>query len=222
MTKDGRPSLINDIRLFVGDRSISSPYLKGQEEAVAYGRRIAWLLNSEGFSLGAFPALYVLFTPSLKPGLVRTTNEGGEWWHRYVHVGVTADFPNGPDTSDVVMRGIVDALLEVRPDQVDLIRRADAIVREHGEHLRFLLKRRDMAKRVVEISSSIAVWPKRSNLFIAHIDKGSTVYRETDPIALRFYTDGFDLARGISLEDAANLKEVDSRPAMSKLVKPRG
>ena len=220
MTKDGRPSLINDIRLFVGDRSISSPYLKGQEEAVAYGRRIAWFLNSEGFSLGAFPALYVLFTPSLKPGLVRATNEGGEWWQRYVHVGVTEDFPNAPDTPDVVMRGIVDALLEVRPDQVDLIRRADAIVREHGEHLRFLLKRRDMAKQVVEISSNIAAWPKRSNLFIAHIDKKTGVYSETNPIALRFYTEGFDLVRGIRLQDAADLKEVGSRPEMSKLVKP--
>jgi hypothetical protein len=222
MTKDGRPSLINDIRLFVGERSISSSYLKGQEEAVAYARRIAWFLNSEGFSLGAFPALYVLFTPSLKPGLVRATNEGGEWWHRYVHVGVTADFPNAPDTPDVAMRGIVDALLEVRPDQVDLIRRADAIVREHGDHLRFLLKRRDMARQVVEISSNIAVWPKQSNLFIAHIDKKTAVCSEADPIALGFYTEGFDLVGGIRLEDAANLKEVDSRPPMSKLVKPRG
>jgi len=222
MTKDGRPSLINDIRLFAGDRSISSPYLKGQEEAVAYGRRIAWLLNSEGFSLGAFPALYVLFTPSLEPGLVRATQEGGEWWHRYVHVGVTADFPNAPDTLEVVMRGIVDALIEIRPDQVDLIRRSDAIVREHGEHLRFLLKRRDMAKQVVEISSNIAVWPGPSNLFIAHIDKTTGVYSEADPIALGFYTEGFDLVGGIRLEDAANLKEVHSRPAMSNVVKRRG
>jgi hypothetical protein len=66
MTKDGRPSLITDIRLFAGERYNSAPYLEGQEEAVAYGRRIAWLLNSEGFSLGAFPALYVLFTPLLE------------------------------------------------------------------------------------------------------------------------------------------------------------
>ena len=58
MTKDGGPSLITDIRLFAGGRSASSSYLEKQEEAIAYGRRIAWLLNSEGFSLGAFPALY--------------------------------------------------------------------------------------------------------------------------------------------------------------------
>jgi hypothetical protein len=54
MTKDGRPSRINDIRLFAGERYMTSPYLQGQEEAVAYARRMAWLLNGEEFSLGAF------------------------------------------------------------------------------------------------------------------------------------------------------------------------
>jgi hypothetical protein len=222
MTKDVRPSLITDIRLFAGERYNSSPYLEGQEEAVAYGRRIAWLLNSEGFSLGAFPALYVLFTPLLEPGSVRFTNEGGDWWQRYVYVGVTADFPNAPDKRDVVMRGIVDALLVTRPDQVDVIRRADGIVREHGDRLRFLLKRRDMAKVVVEISFNMAVWPKPSHLFIAHIDKATAVYSEADPISLRFYTEGFDIVGSIRREDAANLKVLDSRPVLSKAVKRRG
>jgi len=222
MTKDGRPSLINDIRLFAGEHSNSSTYLEGQDEAVAYGRRIAWFLNGEGFSLGAFPALYVLFTPSLEPGLVRVTDAGGEWWHRYAHVGVTADFLNRPYALDVVTRGIVDALLALRPDQADPIRRADMIVREQGDRQRFLLKCRDMAKLLVEISFNISTWPKPSHLFIAQIDKATGVYREADPIALGHYTEGFDLVSGIRLEDAANLKETHSRPAMSKLVKRRG
>jgi hypothetical protein len=85
MTKDGRPSRINDIRLFAGDRA---SYLERQDEAVAYGRRVAWFLNGEGFSLGSFPALYVLFTPSLEIGSVQVTDDHGDWWHRYVHVGV--------------------------------------------------------------------------------------------------------------------------------------
>jgi len=106
MTKDGRPSLITDIRLFAGERYNSAPYLEGQEEAVAYGRRIAWLLNSKGFSLGAFPALYVLFTPLLEPGSVKFTNEGCDWWQRHVYVGVTAAFPDSPDKRDIVMRGM--------------------------------------------------------------------------------------------------------------------
>ena len=222
MTKDGRPSLITDIRLFAGQSSNSHSYLDGQEEAVAFGRRIAWLLNSEGFSLGAFPALYVLFTPSLAPGLVRVTNDGGDWWQRFVHVGVAADFRNGPDAHGIVTRGIVEALVAVRPDQVQLIRRAETTVRVHGEGLRFLLKRRDVAKMLVEISFNIAAWPKQSHLFIAHIEKATGIYREADPIALGTYFEGFDLVSGIRLVDAANLKEVHLRPTMSNVVKRRG
>ena len=222
MTKDGRPSLIKDIRLFVGEDSNSESYLAGQEETVAFGRRIAWHLNSEGFSLGSFPALYVLFTQSLEPGLVSATNNGAEWWLRYVHVGVTADFLESPDTTGVLTRDIVNALIAVRPDQADVIRRADAIVREHGEHLRFLLRRREMSKLVEEVSFSIAAWPKASSLFITHSDKITGVHSEADPIALGFYDEGFDLLKGIRLEDGANLKEVHSRPVMSKVVKRRG
>jgi hypothetical protein len=219
MTKDGRPSLINNIRLFAGD---GSRYLEGQEEAVAYGRRIAWLLNSEGFSLGAFPELYVLFTPLLEPGLVRVTDEGGEWWHRYVHVGVTQDFPNGPDALDVIKSGIAGALIALRPDQEEAVRCAGELVSEQGRNLRYLLRRRDMAKLIAEVSFNIEPWPNPSHLFIAHIDKATDVYREADPIALGDYMEGFDLVSGIRLEDAANLKAVLLRPTVSKVVKRRG
>lgn len=218
MTKDGRPSLINNIRLFDGDRW---RYLDGQEEAVAYGRRIAWLLNSEGFSLGAFPELYVVFTPSLEPGFVRVTDDGGDWWHRYVYVGVPADFSDGPGTLDVIANGIVEAMIAVRPDEADAIRRADRIVREQGTDLRFLLKRRDTAKLVVEVSFNIEAWPQPSLLFIAHIDKATGIYREADPIAMGTYFEGFDLVGGIRLQDAANLKEVRHSPVVSKLVTRR-
>jgi hypothetical protein len=218
MTKDGRPSLINDIRLFAGDRSL---YLEGQHEAVGHGRRMAWFLNSEGFSLGAFPALYVLFTPRLAPGAVRPTNDGGEWWHRYALVGVTEDFPNVPDALQVVMEGIVGALVAMRPDHVDTIRRADEIVREHGDGLRFLLLRRETKKLVVDISFNIEAWPRSSHIFISHTDRATAAYREADPIALGWYMEGFHLARGIRLQDAVNLTGKPDRPAMSGVVKRR-
>jgi hypothetical protein len=217
MTKDGRPYLINDIRLFAGDRY---SYLKGHEDAVAYGRRIAWFLNGEGVSLGAFPSLYVLFTPSLKPSSVQVTDDGGDWWQRYVHVGVTDDFPNVPNVLEVIMHGIVDALLALKPDHADTILHADAIVREHRDGLRFLLRRRETRKLMTEVSFNIVDWPKPSCLFISHIDKATGTYREADPIALGWYMEGFDLLSGIRVQDAVNLTE-RLRPAMSSVVKRR-
>jgi hypothetical protein len=219
MTKDGRPSLINDIRLFAGERH---SYLEGHHDAVAYGRRIAWFLNSEGFSLGAFSALYVLFTPRLEPGRVELTNDHGEWWHRYAHVGVTEGFPNGPDVLQTVTNGIVGAVLPTRPDRADMICRADSIVREQGDGLRFLLHRRETSKLVVEISFNIEAWPTPSHLFISHTDKATGVYSEADPIPLGWYMEGFELARGIRLQDAVNLTDKRRRPVMSGVVLRRG
>lgn len=222
MTKDGRNSLINNIRLFIGDHSHSSRYVENMEEAVAYGRRMAWFLNSESFSLGAFPELYVLFTSSLEPGSVRVTADSGAWWHRYVHVGVAGDFAMTPDALDIATGGIVQALLAVRPDRAAAIRQADLTVREYGSRLRFLLKRREMAKMFLELSFNIAAHPKPSHLFIAQISKDDQRYFEAEPIALADYMEGFDLVNGIRLADARNLKERQLRSFVTKLVKRRG
>ncbi len=221
MTKDGRPSLINDIRLFAGESSYRNSYLQGHEEAVAYGRRMAWFLNGEGVSVGAFPALYVLLTPLPKPGSVQVTEDGCEWWQRYVHVGVTEDFPNVPDVLEVIMQCIVNALLALRPDQADTILHADAIVRDHQGGLRFLIQRRETRKTVTEISFNIVTWPKPSCLFIAQTDQATGTYREADPIALEWYMEAFSPLTRIKLHDAVNLTE-RRRPAMSKVVKRRG
>ena len=212
MTKDGRPSLISDIRLFAGERG-ASWYIKEQEERVAYGRRLAWYLRSLQFSLGHYPALYVVFNPSLATGDTELLDEprGESWWHRYVQVGVPPGFLDGPETHAVITEGIVEALVAVRPDQADMIRSAGAVVREQGSRLRFLLKRRETKKLVVEISSNIAVSPKPSQLFISHTDKATGVYREANPIDLGWYWEGLSLAGGIRLQDAVNLKEVSDR-----------
>jgi hypothetical protein len=81
MTKDGRPSRINDIRYFHGHKH---KYLEGLRDAEAFGRRLAWLLNGEGFSLGAYHSLYIFLTPSLEPGVIQITDDGGDWWQCYL------------------------------------------------------------------------------------------------------------------------------------------
>ena len=170
MTKDGRPSLIANIRLFSGDR-MSIRHLDKQEEAEAYGRRLAWFLNSQKFSLGAYPELYVLFTPSLAAGEIKLAEGPHEWWHRYVHVGLPGGVFEDLEAYSVVTKGIIDALIAVRPDQADTIRGADAVVGEHGSRLRFMIKRRETKNLVIEITSSIEAWPRPSQHFISHTDK---------------------------------------------------
>jgi hypothetical protein len=219
MTKDGRPSLINDIRLFAGNRYL---YLKGQEEAVAYGRRMAWYLNGAGFSLGSFPALYVHFTPSIEAGSVQISDLHAEWWHRLVDIGVTEEFPNAPDSFEMAMRGVIASLLAIQPEQAEIIHQADAIVREQGSGLRFLLKRSETKKMITELSFNIKAWPEPSQLFISQIDKAAGTYSEADPIDLGWYMESFDLVSGLRSRDAVNVKEKADRPMLSGIVKRRG
>lgn len=200
MTKDGRPSLINDIRYFQGNRST---YLKGLEDPVAFGRRLAWFLNGEGFSLGAYPSLYIFFDSSIDPGTVRVTDYGGDWWQRYTHIGVAQNFPNVPGAAELVITGTIAALTAIRPDLKTLIDSAGDTVRTHGGELRFLLKSRQTKHFQVDISFSIAVWPQPSHLFVSLTDPTDGVFLDAPPIPVGFYAEAFDLAGEIKVSGAA-------------------
>jgi hypothetical protein len=248
MTKDGRPSLLNDIRHFYGVDRRKSSYLKGYEGAVAFGRRLAWLLNGERVSLGAYTALYLLFTPSLEPGAICVTDEGGEWWQRYTHVGVPREFLEVPEASHLVVLGTIGALKAIRPDLVAPIEAAATVVESERENLRFLLKSRDTKRFIVEISCNVSEWPQPSYLFVSLTDASSGEYLEAAPIPLMMYLDALDLAGTIrvntqsvrivpnqsigaqltAIRHEQNLQMAISdfspreRPVFSKLLKPRG
>ena len=246
MTKDGRPSRINDIRLFVGERP-GHRYVEGQEEAVAFGRRIAYFLNGEGFSLGAYPALYVLFTRSLEPGEVRVTDFGGDWWQRYTDVGVAQGFLNDRDAYQTIANGIVAALKAVRPDLESMINEAAETVRTYGDEFRFLVRSRETKHFVVEVSFVLSVSPKPSLLYVSLTDRSTGAFLEAPPIEMPIYFEAFGLASSIRVNTnrvelspgksifaalsslrhggpiGADLTEFVpcKRPRFSKLVKPR-
>jgi hypothetical protein len=196
MTKDGRPSRIRDIRYFHGD---IHRYLKGHEEAVAFGRRLAWLLNGEGFSLGAYHSLYIFLTPTLATGQTQITDCGGDWWQRYIHAGVPPDFLDTEDASEVVMCATVAALKAVRPDLMAMVDGAWKMVRAHGDNLRFLLKTRQTKRFTVDISFNIVVWPEPSLLFVSLTDRSTGAYFEAPPTPMQFYAHAFDLVGEVKI-----------------------
>jgi hypothetical protein len=198
VTKDGRPSRINDIRYFFGDRH---SHLEGHNDAVAFGRRIAWFLNGEDFSLGAYPSLYIFLTPSLAPGAVQVTDDGGDWWQRTTHVGVPEDFPDRPDAAEIVRSGTVAALKAIGPECSSVIDHADEIVRTHRDDLRFLLRTRRTKRFTMEVSFTIAVWPQPSLLFVSLVEHASGAFLDSAPIEMPFYAEAFDLAGAIKVDE---------------------
>lgn len=247
--KDGRPSRINDIRIFWGgETSRASGYLKGCEDAVAFGRRIALYLNGERYSLGAHSALYLFLTTALEPKTVKVTDEGAEWWHRYTHVGVPNGFPDFANASEIVVQATIDALKANRPDLTDMVESAARVTRREAENLRLLIKTRRTKKLIIDTSLAIDVWPRPSHLFLSLTELASGAYLEAPPIALTFYNEAFNLAgqiginttavrvsanKGLGAQLAAQrhggtlIRTLDdfiptARPAFSKLVNMRG
>ena len=183
MSRDGRPSRLKDLRLFGGD---------AEREAEAFGRRLAWWLNGEGFSIGHEPALYVILDPGLPDGETaakppRFTPH--DWWFREVTVGC----PDSDDP-DAASAAIVSSLRALRPDAAQVIDRAAQTVLSAGDGCRFLLKTTETASAVVEVSTTIGTWRNPSLLYAGITEKATGTYREAGPVELSFYDNGVLLA----------------------------
>lgn len=198
--KNGKPSLVFDIRYFSGDRT---SYLD-DHVVTAYGRRLAWYLNSQGISLGAYHSLYVHFTSATPTGSISIDpyKGGGElWWLRYARVGVTSDFPKVDHANEIAMRGTIAALRVLLPDANAIIDRADFVVRQHASGLRFLIRKNVYTRYTLKIATTIAEHPEPSQLYVVVIENATGAHCETPPLPIGFYSNAFDEAASISLKD---------------------
>jgi len=208
--KNGKPSLIFDIRYFFGSRC---SYLL-DHSIIAYGRRLAWYLNSEGVSLGAYHSVYILFTTTIPVGEVEFDpyTSGDElWWLRYTKVGVPPDFPSIEPTNEVAMQGTVATLRASLPNEVARIDRADRIVREHPNGLRFLIREKEYRRYSLKIASTIAVHPDPSHMYATVIDNATGCHCETPGLPIGWYVDAFGVAASISLKDLEITHSADGR-----------
>ncbi len=170
---------------------------------MAFGRRIAWLLRGEEFSLGAYPALYIHFTPTLALGEIEVTDDGGDWWQRYTNVGVPSDFLAASNSSEFVRFATLAVLKTIRPDRCSEIDNAANLVMGLGDDLRFLVKSHNARRFLVEISTNISVWPRPSQLTIALTNRSSGSYFEAEPLPLAYYAEAFHLAGSIRVSDSS-------------------
>lgn len=208
--KNGKPSLVFDIRYFSGNRG---SYLD-DHAVTAYGRRLAWYLNSQGISLGAYHSLYVYFTSATPTGeVVIDKYKGGTelWWLRYAQVGVAPDFPNVDNASEVAMQGTVAALLILLPDAGAIVERADTIVRQHAGDLRFLVRENCYERYTLKVASTIASHPEPSQLYVTVVENATGAHCETPPLPIGFHTNAFDEALSISLKDFEIDRSADGR-----------
>ena len=198
--KNGKPSLIFDIRYFSGNRH---SYLD-DHSITAYGRRLAWYLNSQGISLGAYHSLYLHFTSAMPTGEMEIDPyRGGDelWWLRRAHVGVAPDFPNVDNASEIATRGTVAALRIQLTNADAVIDQADIVVRHYAGDLRFLVREMVHRRYTIKIATTIAVHPEPSHLYVTLVENATGAHGETPGLPIGFYVNAFDEARSITLTD---------------------
>ena len=197
MTQTGEPSLISDIRYFLGGQY---RYLEGLHELDAFGRRLAFWLNTERISLGAYHSLYLLFSPSLKAGDVVYSDIAAFWWHRYVSVGVPRAFPNMANALSLGRTRTCEAMCALRPQDKARIEAACRHVEAVGDSIRFTVLESTLKASILRAAVTIGVFPGPSHLYVSIEDRISGTLRESPPMPIGFYDAAFDLAGRIRQE----------------------
>lgn len=192
---------MDDPRLSRTSACLPAQALKGCDAAWAFARRLTWWLNGEGFSIGHNPALYARYTTDLPVDAVEaepTRFTPDDWWFRTIAVDIAKELP-GVDFDGVAAEGIVASLKALKPQDGALIDKAVEIVTADGSQCRFLLKVKDSARQVVEISTTIGAGCEPSLLSVAITNKATGACREAPPARLAGYDDGVYLAGKVKI-----------------------
>ena len=199
MTTSGAPSLLSGIRYFSSETKYLD--LPCSAELNAFGKRLAFWLNSAGLSVGSFHHVYIVCLPG-ESGVRVAESWGGEcWWFRHVYVGVPADFPTIADAFELGVAATRAALENLVPQATAKIEMAiDRAVRPAAQS-RFTLLEKRSARRTYRASLSVFPHPASSRLYLSVDPDGNKPVREVFLAELAFPDDAFDLAGKIDAKD---------------------
>jgi hypothetical protein len=216
MTKAGQPSLVRDIRFFAGS---CDTYVSGCHEATAFGRRVSFLLRSRGYSFGSWHHLYIRAVEGDRADTPAVALEGAEWWHRFVEVTVPPGFAamhEGERTQLLIARtkSVLRSLFSMNGIVLEeLLAEAE----RERDRLRFLVKRKNIGGRSVEVSFNVAVWPHPSDLLVVVKDSAAHVDLASPPIKLKIHDDAFSLVGDIR-QDGDAIRIVPRKSFTAQLV----
>lgn len=199
--RDGRPSLIADIRLFVGAYR-NDRYLHN-DELVAYARRLAWLLNAQGLSLGAWHLHYILLTTDLPLGQISLGGPEYHWWHRYASYGVAPVELDDANVRTTVRRATVQTLSRIVPEAQDLILSTEPLAMEPSTRFVYITKTHKAF--TIRQATTIAVRPTESDIHLSLADHATG--RDYEMLAVKGGVCLMNLTAGL----VAGLKELDPR-----------
>ena len=216
MTKAGKPSPVRDIRFFAGS---GYTYVSGCHEATAFGRRVAFLLRSRGYSFGSWHHLYIRAVERDRADTPVVALEGAEWWHRFVEVTVPPGFAamDESERTQLLIARTKSVLKSLLPMNDSALEEILAEAERERDRLRFLVKRKNIGGRSVEVSFNVAVWPHSSDLLVTVKDLNADGNMVSPPIKLEIYDDAFSLAGDVR-QEGENIRIVPRKSLTAQLV----
>lgn len=197
--KDGRPSRLSDIRYFGLKKSRERLELMLR----VYGRRLAWWLNGEDFSIGASPVLDLHFARLTQDRTPEQLVDGPLWWAKRYDL---AGHDLSPDDQAAIVQlrqRTVWALQRIVPDAADLVLEADRIVAEEGGFIRFLVRSKRFKHATLDVATTISDIPQDDVLVASLREDAGGERVELPPFATGIYAEAPIEARGVRMSDIA-------------------
>lgn len=200
---------LKDIRFFgcanvpgpgKGQPSSSSELVGIPKSAPRLGQRVARMLQSQGFSVGDYDHIYIVFTPALPDGEVAPTDHRPERWMRYVACGIPARFKDLPDDEKLqqIQAATFGVLRTLKPDSIQLLESVRELLDRHGSRTRILRAIKETKAYRFEVWFDVPPWPEPAYLYVLARDNASGEVLEAPPFPLKDYEDVFPLVSTIS------------------------
>lgn len=172
-------------------------------QAHRLGQRIACVLESEGFSVGAYDHVYIALTPAVAEGQIHITNFGFEPWHRYVAYGTLPKFKNLPEEAKlhVIQTATFAILKALKPDGADVVERAEHRLAETGARTRVLRATKETKAYSFAVWFDVPPLHEKAHLYLTALDKSSGRVLEAPPLPIADFEHAFPLVSTITFSN---------------------
>ena len=208
-----KPKLIADIRYYensgrteygnVRHDSLGTLYPIPFRSFGAIGDRFACKLREREFSLPGFDHVYVILTPALPSGVVKSATLNLDARIRYVDVGLSPDQWNSLD-DDSKHDHIVDltsAAICGFASDADTLTDVAAELKQYRSELEIIVKTKETSSYRVDVSFQIRPLQEQSIAFVSYIDKRAGQHGRATLTKLLSADDVYPLCGSIAVRD---------------------
>lgn len=179
----------------------SSPKVLGiPTSANLIGQRVSRMLNAEGFSVGDYDHVYIVFTNAIPADQIVMTGFGDEKWFRYVAFGISDRFRTFVDSKKeaIIHSATLEVAKTLAPENSEVVERVAKRLEEHGDRAQVPRASKETKNYRFEVTFDVPGWNERAFLYFHAIEKSTGTLLEAKPLPLRHFDDAYPLVGSLS------------------------